>query len=145
MALDKLGEIFNQKIVPTSLFSEKLLIHPTYRTLIIIESDHRVYSQNFKNALKAELAKENPKVVVVSEQQIGVPKIHAGAWVAYVTGGPTVFKQGEKHLQFLTWNIRFRYILQYRLLINYFRILYREAFDKVTRRKTRFLKNFVCK
>lgn len=80
LTIEKLGEIFNQTIVPLRYSPRKLLINPANRTLITIESDHRVYGETAKNAFKAELAKENPEIAELNEQQVGVPKLHAGAW-----------------------------------------------------------------
>ena len=77
---NKLGEIFNQSTVPLRYSPRKLVIHPTLRSLIIIESDHRVLGENEKNAFKQKLAELNAEVTELSEQQVGVPKVDKGKW-----------------------------------------------------------------
>jgi len=44
LVTDKLGQVFNQTIVPLRHTPRKVVVHAASRNLIIIESDHRTFS-----------------------------------------------------------------------------------------------------
>lgn len=53
--LEKLGELFNQTVVPLRYTPRKLMIHEESSNLVIIESDHNSYSHKVKKELQATL------------------------------------------------------------------------------------------
>jgi splicing factor 3B subunit 3 len=55
--LERLGEIFNQTSVPLRYTPRKLVMNPTHRTVIVIETDHNAYSEEELKQINLELAK----------------------------------------------------------------------------------------
>jgi len=55
VTLERLGELFNQTVVPLRYTPRKMLIHEETNNLIIIESDHNSYSYKVKKELQATL------------------------------------------------------------------------------------------
>merc|ERR1712127_712801 len=53
--LEKLGELFNQTVVPLRYTPRKLMIHEESSNLVIIESDHNSYSHKVRKELQATL------------------------------------------------------------------------------------------
>lgn len=58
VTLERLGELFNQTVVPLRYTPRKLLIHEETNNLLIIESDHNAYAYKVKKELQATLAME---------------------------------------------------------------------------------------
>jgi splicing factor 3B subunit 3 len=56
ISIEKLGQLFNQTIVPLRYTPRKLVVHPASNYLIIIESDHRAFS---KDELSAKFGNVN--------------------------------------------------------------------------------------
>lgn len=55
VTLERLGELFNQTVVPLRYTPRKLLVHEETNNLVIIESDHNSYSYKIKKELQATL------------------------------------------------------------------------------------------
>lgn len=49
IALDKLGEMFNQQVIPLRYTPKKMVVNPLNNHLIIVESSHRSYNEKEKN------------------------------------------------------------------------------------------------
>merc|ERR1712150_400500 len=59
VTLEKLGDLFNQQIVPLRYTPRQLLIHPISNNLIILETDHNSYSYKVKKELQATLTMDD--------------------------------------------------------------------------------------
>jgi splicing factor 3B subunit 3 len=55
IALERLGELFNQTTLPLRYTPRKFIIHPTTNLLCIIETDHNTYSEKIKKQLNQAL------------------------------------------------------------------------------------------
>ena len=45
---ERLGEVFNQTVIPLRYSPRKIVVHPESHFLIIVETEHRTYSQKDK-------------------------------------------------------------------------------------------------
>jgi len=59
VTLEKLGELFNQTVVPLRYTPRKLLIHEESSNLVLLETDHNSYSYKVKKELQATLAMDD--------------------------------------------------------------------------------------
>jgi len=50
LALEKLGAVFNQVATPLQFTPRRFVIHAESSNLIVIETDHNAYTDNFKQA-----------------------------------------------------------------------------------------------
>ncbi len=66
IAVDRLGEVFNQQKVMLTYTPRKFIVHPTTKRLIIIESDHNTYS---KQVLEKNKVEEDVEMVVVAKTE----------------------------------------------------------------------------
>jgi len=56
LALEKLGAVFNQVATPLQFTPRRFVIHPESSNLIVIETDHNAYTDNFKQRRKQQMA-----------------------------------------------------------------------------------------
>ena len=56
ITLDKIGELFNQTILPLKNTPRKLLVHPVSQQLVIIETDHNAYTEKQKQELRKAMS-----------------------------------------------------------------------------------------
>lgn len=54
VTIDRLGELFNQSVVPLRYTPRKMIVHPLTNHLIIIESDHNAYPYDVKQTLQKD-------------------------------------------------------------------------------------------
>ena len=59
LSLEKLGVIFNQVATPLQFTPRKLVVHPPTGTLVIVESDHRAFTETSKMQRKQLMAEVN--------------------------------------------------------------------------------------
>lgn len=81
-SIERLGEVFNQTIVPLRYTPRKMIIHPENNNIITIETDQNVYPKAEKELIKKEISeKTNDKEYLkLSEEKIGVPVAGEGRW-----------------------------------------------------------------
>ncbi|ESO03752.1 hypothetical protein HELRODRAFT_100012 [Helobdella robusta] len=77
LALEKLGVVFNQSITPLQFTPRKLVIHPSSKNIIIIETDHNAYTEETKDARKKQMAREMIEAAGEDEQQLACEMAHA--------------------------------------------------------------------
>jgi len=98
--LEKLGELFNQTVVPLRYTPRKLLVHDESSNLVIIESDHNSYSYKVKKELlgamkddeasdddedmKAKKEEDEEKDEGPSEAFIGAPQAGMHKWASCI-------------------------------------------------------------
>jgi len=77
-AFDKLGEIFNQTILPLRYSPRKMEIEPSSQSLVVLEYDHNAFPiakrQEIKKALDFMETEET------SEREVGTPMAGEGLW-----------------------------------------------------------------
>lgn len=54
--LDRLGEAFNQISIPLRYTPRRVVVDPTHRKLIVIETDHNAYSVDELKNIRQELS-----------------------------------------------------------------------------------------
>ena len=54
MSLPKLGETFNQTIIPLTMTPRKMAVHGLAKTLCVIQADHNAYNDTEVNTMVAE-------------------------------------------------------------------------------------------
>ena len=59
----KLGELFNQTIIPLNYTPRKMNVHPESKSLIIIESSHRTYPNQENTEIVKKLIIDNPEII----------------------------------------------------------------------------------
>lgn len=94
VTLERLGELFNQTVVPLRYTPRKMLIHEETNNLIIIESDHNSYSYKVKKELQATLRmdddeeegkeKKEDEDSGPSEAFVGSPQAGPNKWASCI-------------------------------------------------------------
>lgn len=56
MALEKLGNVFNQITYPLKYTPRRFVMHPQSQYLLLIETDHSAFTENAKRRRRNELA-----------------------------------------------------------------------------------------
>jgi len=85
-SVERLGENFNQTVVPLRYTPRKMVIHPDTNNIIIIESDQNSYSKREKDNIKKEIAEKSndEEYLKLKEDQIGVPYAGEGRWASCI-------------------------------------------------------------
>lgn len=102
LALEKLGAVFNQVATPLQYTPRRFVIHPESSNLIVIETDHNAYTDNFKQRRKQQMAEEMKEAAGDDERELaeemskafmsedlpdevfGAPKAGAGMWASMI-------------------------------------------------------------
>jgi splicing factor 3B subunit 3 len=81
-SVDKLSEIFTQKIIPLRYTPRKILIHPENNNIITIEAEQYSIDKKQKDSFKKQIAERTSdfEYIKLSEDQIGVPHFGEGHW-----------------------------------------------------------------
>lgn len=80
--IEKLGELFNQSIVPLRYTPRKMAVNPVNKNLIIIESDHNAFPINQRQQIKEAI--QYPDTKELNEAVIGTPNAGIGRWAACI-------------------------------------------------------------
>ena len=78
IAVEKLGQIFNQVVAPLRYTPRKLLIHPETHNLAVIESDHRACGEAEKQEIIKKTQEESKEPI--NEANITTPRKEKGQW-----------------------------------------------------------------
>ena len=83
--VERLGEIFNQTVLPLRYTPRKIVINPENNNILTIESDINVISKTEKEDFKKQIAlkTDDDEYIKLSETQIGVPYIE-GKWASCI-------------------------------------------------------------
>ena len=115
LALEKLGTVFNQTVIPLQYTPRKLVLHPPSKNVILIETEHNAYTEETKIARKNQMAREMIEAALDDEEQLacemaqaflgenlpedifGGPKAGVGTWASVIrivnpSSQKTVFK-----------------------------------------------------
>lgn len=80
--VDKLGELFQQTVVPLRYTPRRLCVCPNSQDLVIVETDHNAFPYEDRQLLKQTVGfVDAPEL---SEEKIGVPKAGAGRWASCI-------------------------------------------------------------
>ncbi|EAU90941.1 pre-mRNA-splicing factor RSE1 [Coprinopsis cinerea okayama7 len=86
--IPKLGSKLKQDTLPLSYTPRKLITHPENNYFYLIESDHRVYSEEATKAKLDELQKKGKKIdeeiISLPPSEFGRPKAPAGTWASNI-------------------------------------------------------------
>lgn len=92
--IERLGETFNQTIVPLRYTPRKFILHPNKKNLIILESDQGAFTAEEREANKAECVEafgerpdneqEENKQDLLPDEQYGYPKGESKKWVSCI-------------------------------------------------------------
>ncbi|MCO5600362.1 hypothetical protein L7F22_054473 [Adiantum nelumboides] len=92
--IERLGESFNQTVVPLRYTPRKFILHPNKKTLIILESDQGAFTAEERESNKAECIeafKERPdndeeqkQGDLLPDEQFGYPKAESKKWVSCI-------------------------------------------------------------
>lgn len=55
VTVERLGELFNQTVIPLRYTPRKMLVHPDHKNILVLETDHNAYSFKVKKELQATL------------------------------------------------------------------------------------------
>ena len=80
--VEKLGELFQQTVVPLRYTPRRLCVCPDSQEIVIIESDHNAFPQEERQLLKQAVGFSSTPDL--SEDKIGVPKAGAGRWASCI-------------------------------------------------------------
>lgn len=81
-SVERLGEIFNQTIIPLRYTPRRMVVHPETNNIVIIEADQNVLSKREKDIFKKEISDKttDEEYLKLKEDQIGVPYVGEGRW-----------------------------------------------------------------
>eukprot|EP00958_Prasinococcus_capsulatus_P017369 scaffold1954_cov364-Prasinococcus_capsulatus_cf.AAC.4 len=93
--VERLGEAFNSTNVPLHYTPRRLLSHPKYNTLVVVQADNAALTSEERQALRKGpgVKKEGGEDVemndegteeLLPEEQLGVPKAAAGKWASCI-------------------------------------------------------------
>ncbi|KAI5084296.1 hypothetical protein GOP47_0000465 [Adiantum capillus-veneris] len=91
--IERLGETFNQTVVPLRYTPRKFILHPNKKTLIILESDQGAFTAEEREANKAECIEafeerpdnnEQKPEDLLPDEQFGYPKAESKKWVSCI-------------------------------------------------------------
>ncbi len=87
VAPERLGEMFNQTIIPLRYTPRKLLTHNESHNMVILEADHGSFSFEERKKIKEEILAKNPdeEFKELDERLIGYPRAPDGKWASCVT------------------------------------------------------------
>ena len=86
VAPERLGELFNQTIVPLRYTPRKLLLHKESRNMIILEADHRLFSQKERTSAREELVAttHDEDYKAIDARTVGYPRAPEGRWASCI-------------------------------------------------------------
>jgi splicing factor 3B subunit 3 len=81
-SIEKLGDIFTQKIIPLRYTPRKILIHPENYNIITIEAEQYSIEKKLKDDFKKQKSEktDNTEYLKLNEEQIGYPYFGEGHW-----------------------------------------------------------------
>jgi splicing factor 3B subunit 3 len=81
-SVEKLGEIFTQKIIPLRYTPRKILIHPENNNIITLEAEQYSIEKKLKDSFKKQISEKthDPEYIKLPEEQIGIPQFGEGRW-----------------------------------------------------------------
>lgn len=95
--IERLGETFNQTIMPLRYTPRKFILHPNRKSLIILESDQGAFTAEERERAKEECVdpadrenmkmdgeQEENKEDLLPDEQFGYPKAEAKKWVSCI-------------------------------------------------------------
>ena len=84
--VDKLGEMFNQIIMPLHYTARSMTYNSDLQRLITVESDHLCYTSKLRSDIKKQIfaATGDEDYNKVSESQVGYPKASEGVWASWI-------------------------------------------------------------
>ncbi|KAH7296253.1 hypothetical protein KP509_26G015800 [Ceratopteris richardii] len=91
--IERLGETFNQTIVPLRYTPRKFILHPNKKNLIILESDKAAFTAEEREANKAECVEafemraeneDERQEDLLPDEQYGYPKAESKRWVSCI-------------------------------------------------------------
>ena len=80
--VDKLGELFQQTVIPLRYTGRRLCVAPDTLTLAIIESDHNAFPYDARLELQKAVGFQPDEQL--TEEKIGVPKAGTGMWASCI-------------------------------------------------------------
>ena len=80
--IDKLGELFQQTVVPLRYTGRRICVAPDNQYLAIIESDHNAFPYEARQELKKAVGCQAEDDL--TEDRVGVPKAGAGIWASCI-------------------------------------------------------------
>ncbi|KAJ3054091.1 Splicing factor 3B subunit 3 [Rhizophlyctis rosea] len=93
MTVEKLGNIFNQLIVPSKYTPRRFAIHPHTQNIVIVESEHGTYCPSERKKLLAEKSGDAMEIEdgngesgsqELPTEQFGLPKADPGKWASCI-------------------------------------------------------------
>eukprot|EP01063_Lacrimia_lanifica_P025904 TRINITY_DN3399_c0_g2_i1.p1 TRINITY_DN3399_c0_g2~~TRINITY_DN3399_c0_g2_i1.p1 ORF type:complete len:1213 (+),score=503.34 TRINITY_DN3399_c0_g2_i1:154-3792(+) len=91
MALERLGNTFNQTVAPLKATPRGFVKHPFRKYIVTVESDHRAFTEEEKANIKAQLrqslidqGEEVPEQEDLPEKDYGPIKAPTGKWCSYI-------------------------------------------------------------
>eukprot|EP01083_Nonionella_stella_P209962 760584_1 len=82
--VERYGDIFNQKVIRLRYTPREMLIHPTTRYLIMIETDNCSYPYSQKQEIERTLQIGDSKYDELDESFVGVPRQKSGNWASCI-------------------------------------------------------------
>eukprot|EP00002_Diphylleia_rotans_P015645 TRINITY_DN3029_c0_g1_i1.p1 TRINITY_DN3029_c0_g1~~TRINITY_DN3029_c0_g1_i1.p1 ORF type:complete len:1187 (+),score=271.71 TRINITY_DN3029_c0_g1_i1:60-3620(+) len=84
ITVDNLTEVFNQQVLPLSYTPRKLVVHPTSKNIVILESDHNTESTAKRSETAAQLDSEHMKEGIVEDSSFGYPPAGQHTWASAI-------------------------------------------------------------
>ncbi|KAI9595999.1 mono-functional DNA-alkylating methyl methanesulfonate N-term-domain-containing protein [Syncephalis fuscata] len=88
LALDKLGNVFNQASIPLSYTPRHFTVHPTSRNFVVIEAEHGVYSPAERERIIAEKSAEgdivDQEVLDLAPELFNHLRAPSGQWASCI-------------------------------------------------------------
>jgi len=87
LSIEKLGNVFNQVVIPLKYTPRRFVIHPFNRNIIVIESEHQAYSPREKARILTEESSEDGMELDIAPSEanpLWEPKASSGRWASCV-------------------------------------------------------------
>jgi len=82
--VERYGDIFNQKVIQLRYTPREMLVHPTSKHLVIVETDNCAYPHSQKEEIQKTLQLGDEKYDQLDESFVGVPRAASGNWASCI-------------------------------------------------------------